>query len=93
MSTAEKTAYSIKQWCAELGISEALFYKRQRGSLGPRVANVGARTIITETPREYLQRFAREIAPPQEQPTQSPSNLESGTEPVRRSSSKLGASP
>jgi hypothetical protein len=59
---AERAAYRIKQWCAEAEISEAFFFKRQREGQGPRVADIGSRTLVIESPREYLERFAREPA-------------------------------
>jgi hypothetical protein len=47
MSLNGKAGFSIDEWLAA-GFSPALYFKRQKKGLGPRVVHVGRRTIITE---------------------------------------------
>jgi hypothetical protein len=62
MSTNGKAGFSIREWCFDAGFSPALYYKRQKNGLGPRVTHVGRRTIITEPASEYLKRLDLEAA-------------------------------
>jgi hypothetical protein len=48
--------FTIAEWCQAAKISPALFYKEQRLGRGPRVAKVGRRTAIIESPFDYLAR-------------------------------------
>jgi hypothetical protein len=65
MSLNSKAGFSIPEWCADAGFSPALYYKRKRlGLPSPRETNVGRRTIITESPGEYLKRLELEAAAP-----------------------------
>jgi hypothetical protein len=62
MSTQDKAGHAIKSWCAAVGFSEALYYKRKRKGLGPHEVQVNRRTIITESPHDYLSRLQREAS-------------------------------
>jgi hypothetical protein len=62
MSANGKAGFSINEWCFDAGFSPALYYKRQKKGIGPRVAHVGRRTIITEPAAEYLKRLELEAA-------------------------------
>jgi hypothetical protein len=65
MSLNGKAGFSIPEWCAAAGFSPALYYKRKRlGLPSPRETNVGRRTIITESPSEYLKRCSELEAAP-----------------------------
>jgi hypothetical protein len=58
-----QAGYSIKAWCKGAGFSEALYYKRKRLRLTcPHEVKVDRRTIIIESPPDYLSRLAREQA-------------------------------
>jgi hypothetical protein len=59
----DRAAYSIPDWCDELGFSVSFYHKLQKQGLGPRVMHVGARTLVTETPREYCKRREAVSAP------------------------------
>jgi hypothetical protein len=58
----DKAAYAIKEWCAEAGISHATFFKELKIGRGPRVAHMGRRTIVLESPRAFLRGLARSQA-------------------------------
>jgi hypothetical protein len=61
MSSNGKAGFPIPEWCADAGFSQALYYKRKRlGLPSPREVRVGSRTIITESPAEYLKRLELE---------------------------------
>ena len=47
----------VQSFCDELGICRGTFYNRVRAGTGPRVAKIGSRTIVIETPAEYLARM------------------------------------
>jgi hypothetical protein len=53
---------TIKEWCAAAKFSQALYFKRRRQGLGPKVAHVNKRVIVVESPREYLNRCELETA-------------------------------
>jgi hypothetical protein len=53
---------TIKEFCAGAKFSPALYFKRQRQGLGPKVAHVNKRVIVVESPREYLNRCELEAA-------------------------------
>ncbi|MDQ6868135.1 MAG: hypothetical protein M3178_06920 [Pseudomonadota bacterium] len=60
MSANGKAGFSINEWCFDAEFSPALYYERQKKGLGPRVAHVGRRTIVTEPAPEYLKRLELE---------------------------------
>jgi len=62
MSAQDKAGYAINAWCEEAGFSPALYFKRKRKGLGPREVQVNRRTIIIESPHDYLSRLEREVA-------------------------------
>jgi hypothetical protein len=64
-------AYSIQQFCQLHGISVDFYFKLQRRGLGPRVMDVGARTLIShESAADW--RREREQAATQTQPPALP---------------------
>jgi hypothetical protein len=42
-------------WCAAVGISKPMFYVLDPA---PRVARIGRRVIVVESPRDYLERLS-----------------------------------
>jgi hypothetical protein len=62
MSAEGQYAGTIREWCAAAKFSQALYFKRRRQGLGPKVAHVNKRVIIVESPREYLNRCELEAA-------------------------------
>ena len=54
--------FTIAEWCHAAKISPALLYKEQRLGRGPRVAKVGRRTTVIESPFDYLTRRESEAA-------------------------------
>jgi hypothetical protein len=61
MSADGKQAiYSIQEWCFASRISAPLFFKEKREGRGPRIAHVGRRTIVIESPCDYYSRIANE---------------------------------
>jgi hypothetical protein len=62
MSTNGKVGFSIPEWCESAGFSTALYFKRQKKGLGPRVAHVGRRSIVIEPVAEYYKRLEQEAA-------------------------------
>ena len=63
MSANGKAGFSINEWCLDAGFGPALYFKRQKKGLGPRVVHIGRRTIITEPADEYLKRLEAASAP------------------------------
>jgi hypothetical protein len=57
MSTEDKPAYSIAEWCVEARVSPAFYFKEQKNGRGPDAAHMGRRTIVTESPRAYFKRL------------------------------------
>jgi hypothetical protein len=49
--------FSVKPWCQNLGISQALYFKECREGRGPYRTNIGRRTIIIKTPAAYARRM------------------------------------
>jgi hypothetical protein len=63
MSTQDRAGFSIKEWCLDAGISEALYYKRKRqGLISPHEVQVNRRTVIIEPAHDYLSRLKAEAA-------------------------------
>jgi len=58
----DRPAYTINEWCFEARVSVPLYFKEQREGRGPRVAHMGRRTIITESPRAFYIRREREAS-------------------------------
>jgi hypothetical protein len=58
----DKAAYTINEWCFEARVSPALYFKEKREGRGPRVAHMGRRAIIVESPRAYYKRIERAAA-------------------------------
>jgi hypothetical protein len=56
MDTEGEYTGTIREWCAAAKISQALYFKIQRADRGPKVAQVGRRIIVRESPSEYLNR-------------------------------------
>ncbi len=52
-----KAGFNIKEWCKAVGIGRSSLYVLQ-GNLRPRMAKIGKRNIVVESPREYLDRIA-----------------------------------
>lgn len=48
---------SVKGFAAAIGVCPATLYNLWRNGSGPKRAKAGTRTIINETPREYLDRL------------------------------------
>lgn len=56
-SEAEIAGFGVKEWCARVGISRALFYCLPSASK-PRFTKVGDRVVIFEHPTDWLSRMA-----------------------------------
>ncbi len=56
----EQVGFSIGEWCNATRISQAMFFKQRRLGRGPKVAHIGRRAIVVESPREYFDRLGRE---------------------------------
>ena len=56
MSAEDQYTGTIREWCAAAKFSQALFFKLQRQSRGPKVAHVNKRVIVRESPHEYFNR-------------------------------------
>ena len=48
ISTVDRKASSIDEFCAAHGISRAMFYKIQKQGRGPRIMAVGTRQLISD---------------------------------------------
>jgi hypothetical protein len=55
-----EAAYSIPRWCQEADLSRTLLYDLWKREMGPRRARIAGRTLISESPREFVERAARE---------------------------------
>lgn len=51
----ESAGWSITSWCQATSISRATFYTLFQK---PRTVKIGSRTVVIESPREYLARIA-----------------------------------
>lgn len=60
----DRAAYSIPDWCGELGINVSFYHKIKKQGLGPREMHVATRAFVIETPREYCKRREAESAQP-----------------------------
>ena len=62
MSAADEkqAVYSIQEWCFASRISAPLFFKERRNGRGPRVAHVGRRLLVLESPVDYYARLEAE---------------------------------
>ena len=67
----DKPAYTIPEWCLEAKVSVALYFKTQREGRGPRVAHMGRRAIIIESPRAFYRRLKLEAAPAEPRVTEA----------------------
>ena len=54
----EQAGFTTLAWCQALSISRAKLYQLP-GEFQPRSLVLGRRRIITESPREYLQRISK----------------------------------
>jgi hypothetical protein len=54
------SVFSIQEWCFAARISAPLFFKERRNGRGPRVAHVGRRLLVLESPCDYFARLALE---------------------------------
>jgi len=59
---AQENVWSIAEWCHGARVSPGFFYKEKRLGRGPRTADLGRRTLVIESPREYCERLAQEAA-------------------------------
>ena len=55
--TIEQAGYAPSAWCQSASISRAKLYQLP-ADLQPRSVKLGRRRIITEAPRDYLERIA-----------------------------------
>ena len=58
----QQAGFSIGAWCAAVSIGRTTFYTLPP-YLKPRTVKIGERTIIAESPPDYLARIAAEQAP------------------------------
>lgn len=54
-ATVAPAGWNIPNWCAATSISRASFYLL---ALRPRTVKLGRRTVVIESPKDYLQRIA-----------------------------------
>ena len=54
-ATKSKAGWPISDWCREISIARATYYTL---ATRPTSVKIGKRTVITECPRDYLQRIA-----------------------------------
>ena len=57
VANIEQAGYAPSAWCQSASISRAKLYQLP-AELQPRSVKLGRRRIITEAPREYLERLA-----------------------------------
>jgi hypothetical protein len=62
MSAKGQYTGTIREWCVDAKVSQALFFKLQRQRRGPKVAHVNKRVIVRESPPEYFDRRELEAA-------------------------------
>lgn len=53
-TTSPKTAWSIAEWCDEVGIGRKLFYKELKGGR-LKAKKCGGRTLVVTSPLEWLE--------------------------------------
>lgn len=59
---SQRAGWGIKPWVQEIGKSRAWYYGLPP-ALQPFCVKVGASRIITESPRDYLQRVGKQVGP------------------------------
>jgi excisionase family DNA binding protein len=52
--------FSVREFCTQLGISRAFFYKLVKHEKGPRITKIGSRTLISSDAAQQWQRKMEE---------------------------------
>jgi hypothetical protein len=58
LADQDRAGWRLDRWCAATSLSRACFYNLE-GESAPASTTVGGRRIITESPKDWLQRIAR----------------------------------
>ena len=56
---AQRAGYEVNEWCSIAGFGRALLYRLLGDGRGPRAVKIGRKTLIVETPAEFLARVGR----------------------------------
>jgi len=58
-AVSTQAGWSIPAWCAATDLSKSTFYDMPP-DVGPRKVRIGARTVVLEAPKDWLERRRRE---------------------------------
>lgn len=61
MSASQRAGWTVSDWCASAGISDAFLYKLD-DARSPSSVKVGRRRLIIEAPADWLRRMAEASA-------------------------------